>query len=76
MRLREHKHAVENERTSESSVAIHTTHLKHAADWENAKLVKNVRKATWESMYIATTDRPLMNEDDAPLQSPLFNLTK
>ncbi|XP_062704621.1 uncharacterized protein LOC134286935 [Aedes albopictus] len=80
IRLREHKHAVENKRTNESSVAVHTTHLDHAADWENAKLVKNVRKSTqlnaWESMYIATANRPLMNEDDAPIQSPLFNLTK
>ncbi|XP_062704231.1 uncharacterized protein LOC134286613 [Aedes albopictus] len=80
IRLREHKHAVENKRTNESSVAVHTTHLDHAADWENAKLVKNVRKSTqlnaWESMYIATANRPLMNEDDAPIQSPPFNLTK
>ncbi|XP_062711417.1 uncharacterized protein LOC134289523 [Aedes albopictus] len=79
-RLREHKNAVEHERTCDSSVAMHTTTLGHTADWEQAKLLKNVQKATqlnaWESMYIATADRPLMNEDDAPIMSSLFHLTK
>lgn len=51
IRLREHKQAVE------SSVAVHTTHfLDQAADWENAKSVKNVRKTAQlnacEPMYV------------------------
>lgn len=80
IRLREHRNAVENERANDSSVAAHTSTLDHTVDWENAKLIKNVRKTShlnaWESMYIATSDRPLMNEDDAPIVSPLFHLTK
>ncbi|XP_062715384.1 uncharacterized protein LOC134291527 [Aedes albopictus] len=79
-RLREHKNAVEHGRTCDSSVAMHATTLGHTVDWEQAKLLKNVRKVTqlnaWESMYIATADRPLMNEDDAPITSSLFHLTK
>lgn len=80
VRLREHKNAVDHERPNESSVAAHTIAQNHSIDWQQAKLLKNVRKAShlnaWESMYIATADRPLMNEDDPPITSPLFNLTK
>ena len=79
-RLREHKSAVDNGRTNDSSVAAHATNLNHTIDWDNAKLVKNVRKTTllnaWESMYITTAEYPLMNEDDPPITSTLFNLTK
>lgn len=80
VRLREHKNAVDNGRTNDSSVAAHTATLNHNVDWEKAKLIKNVRKAShldaWESMYIATSNQPLMNEDDPPISSPLFKLTK
>ena len=79
-RLREHKTAVENDRVNDSSVAAHTTSQKHSVDWEKVKLIKNVQKTAhlnaWESMYITTTDHPLMNEDDPPISSPLFHLTK
>ncbi|XP_055542782.1 uncharacterized protein LOC129728370 [Wyeomyia smithii] len=80
VRLREHKNAVDNDRANESSVAAHTISQNHAIDWENAKLLKNVRKTSnlnaWESMYITTADNPLMNEDDPPILSSLFHLTK
>ncbi|XP_053692075.1 uncharacterized protein LOC128740552 [Sabethes cyaneus] len=79
-RLKEHKKAVENERTNDSSVAMHSICLQHEIDWGNAKLLKNVRKSShlnaWESMYISTADRLLMNEDEALISSPLFQLTK
>lgn len=79
-RLREHKNATENGRTNESSVAVHTVELNHSVDWDNAKLLKPVRKTShlnaWESMYIATAEQPLMNEDEAPITSPLFYLTR
>ncbi|XP_053686378.1 uncharacterized protein LOC128735923 [Sabethes cyaneus] len=80
IRLKEHRKAVENERPNDSSVAMHSICSKHNINWGNAKLLKNVRKSShltaWESMYICTEDRPLMNEDDALITSPLFQLTK
>ncbi|XP_053692011.1 uncharacterized protein LOC128740493 [Sabethes cyaneus] len=79
-RLKEHRKAVENERPNDSSVAMHSICSKHNINWGNAKLLKNVRKSShltaWESMYICTEDRPLVNEDDALITSPLFQLTK
>ncbi|XP_055621943.1 uncharacterized protein LOC129765564 [Toxorhynchites rutilus septentrionalis] len=80
IRLREHKNAVDNERANESSVAAHALTQAHCVDWEKAKIIRNVRKASqlnaWESMYISTSDSPLMNEEDAPISSQLFHLTK
>lgn len=80
VRLREHKNAVDNEKVHESSVAAHSTELNHTIDWEHAKLKKSIRKVShlnaWESMFIATAEQPLMNDDDAPITSPLFLLTK
>ncbi|XP_055589699.1 uncharacterized protein LOC129741910 [Uranotaenia lowii] len=77
-RIKEHKNAVENNRSNESSVAAHASEFNHSIDWEKVKFKKCVRKAShlnaWESMYITTSERPLMNEDDAPIISPLFNL--
>ncbi|XP_053692160.1 uncharacterized protein LOC128740623 [Sabethes cyaneus] len=78
VRLKEHKKAVENNRTNDSSVAVHTANFHHEIDWDNAKVIKGIRKASqlnaWESMFIATADQ-LMNEDEAPIVSPLFKLT-
>ena len=80
IRLREHKNAVENNRSGESSVAAHTTATQHQIEWGKAKLIKTVRNVSelnaWESMHIATADNPLMNEDEAPIISPLFKLTR
>lgn len=80
VRLREHKNAVDHQRVNDSSVAAHTTSQNHSVDWEKAKIIKNVQKYSqlnaWESMYIATSDHPLMNEDDPPVLSSLFHLTK
>ncbi|XP_058811070.1 uncharacterized protein LOC131675968 [Topomyia yanbarensis] len=79
VRIREHKLAVDHERGNDSSVAVHTIAHNHTIDWDSAKLVKTVRKAAhlnaWESMYIANAEHVLMNEDDAPISSPLFHLT-
>ncbi|XP_055522576.1 uncharacterized protein LOC129716761 [Wyeomyia smithii] len=80
VRLKEHKKAVANKRANESSVASHAISLQHNVDWDNAKILKNIRKSSqlnaWESMHIMTSEQPLMNEDDAPILSPLFHLTK
>lgn len=80
IRLREHRNAVDNERVHESSVAVHSVELKHNIDWDKAKLKKSVRKVShlnaWESMFISNAEQPLMNDDDAPISSPLFHLTK
>lgn len=80
VRLKEHKLAVDNRRANESSVAAHSTDLDHAIDWDKAKLKKCVRKTShlnaWESLFINTAEQPLMNEDDSPIASQLFNLTK
>ncbi|XP_058828559.1 uncharacterized protein LOC131688368 [Topomyia yanbarensis] len=79
VRIREHKHAVDHERGNDSSAAAYTIAHNHTIDWDSAKLVKTVRKAAhlnaWESMYIANAEHVLMNEDDAPISSPLFHLT-
>ncbi|XP_055612524.1 uncharacterized protein LOC129759133 [Uranotaenia lowii] len=79
-RIKEHKNAVDNNRSNESSVAAHASELNHHIDWGKVKFKKCVRKAShlnaWESMYITTSERPLMNEDEAPIISPLFNLLK
>ena len=79
-RLKEHRNAVVNGKTSESSVAVHTTNTQHEIDWDSAKLIKSVRKTSqlnaWESLFINTADKPLMNDDDAPIISPLFQLTQ
>lgn len=78
-RLKEHKHAVENKKHNESAVAAHTTNTDHNIDWDNAKLIKTVRKIphlnAWESLHITNAAEPLMNEDDPPITSNLFNLT-
>ena len=80
VRVREHKNAVENERTNESSVAVHSSSLQHEIDWQGAKLIKQINRAShlnaWESLFITSADKPLMNEDEAPIISPLFHLTK
>lgn len=64
----------------ESAVATHKMKTDHVIDWTEAKLIKNVRKTphlnAWESFYITTTQKPLMNEDDPPITSNLFNMTK
>lgn len=79
-RLKEHKNAVDNKKPNDSAVAAHTTTSNHSIDWEGAKLIKAVRKAShlnaWESFHISNTTVPLMNEDDPPITSCLFNLTK
>lgn len=79
-RLREHKSAVSNKKANESSVAAHAVCFQHDIDWGSAKLIKNITKTrnlnTWESMYITTAEEPLMNEDDPPITSALFHLTK
>lgn len=78
IRLKEHKNAVSANKISESSVAAHAITSNHAIDWESAKLIKNVRKTShlnaWESMFISNDEGPLMNEDDPPISSCLFNL--
>ncbi|XP_062714059.1 uncharacterized protein LOC134290861 [Aedes albopictus] len=78
VRLKEHKNAVQSSKATESSVAAHTVDSQHEIDWNNAKLVKSVRKTlhlnAWESMFISNTRRPLMNEDDPPIASCLFSL--
>ncbi|XP_053699016.1 uncharacterized protein LOC128745987 [Sabethes cyaneus] len=79
-RIKEHRNATENKRINDSSVAMHAISLQHQIDWDSAKMLKNVRKSShlnaWESMQISTAEQPLMNEDDAPIISPLFSLTK
>lgn len=79
-RLREHKNATENNRINESSVAKHSINFQHAINWNNAKLIKNIRNVghlnAWESMHISTETLDLMNEEEPPIISPLFNLTK
>ncbi|XP_065094759.1 uncharacterized protein LOC135715406 [Ochlerotatus camptorhynchus] len=80
VRLKEHKNAVDNKKSNDSAVAAHTTASNHQIDWKSAKLIKTVRKPShlnaWESMHINNTQEPLMNEDDPPITSSLFNLTK
>ncbi|XP_055527541.1 uncharacterized protein LOC129720131 [Wyeomyia smithii] len=80
VRLKEHKAAVDNGKTSESSVAAHAIGCDHVIDWKEAKLIKNVRKASqlnaWESYFISNSQERLMNEDDPPVTSCLFGLTK
>ncbi|XP_055590415.1 uncharacterized protein LOC129742532 [Uranotaenia lowii] len=78
VRLKEHKNAVENGRINESSVAAHRTEFDHSVDWKKVKFRKSVRKTShlnaWESIFISTAEKPLMNEDEPPIISSLFNL--
>lgn len=78
VRIKEHKHAVQSNRPNESSVAAHAVECEHNINWEDAKLIKCVRKTThlnaWESMFITNSQQPLMNEDDPPITSCLFHL--
>ncbi|XP_055590309.1 uncharacterized protein LOC129742433 [Uranotaenia lowii] len=80
VRLKEHRNAVDNNRVNESSVAAHATEMDHSINWEKVIYRKCVRKAShlnaWESMFISTSEKPLMNEDDPPIMSPLFTFTK
>lgn len=80
VRLREHTNTADNGRVHESSVAAHTTELNHDVNWEHSKLKKVVIKVShlnaWESMFITTADKPLMNEYEVPISSPAFHLTK
>ncbi|XP_055589434.1 uncharacterized protein LOC129758695 [Uranotaenia lowii] len=80
VRLKEHRNAVDNNRANESSVAAHATEMGHSINWEKVSYKKCVRKAShlnaWESMFISTSEKPLMNEDDPPIMSPLFTFTK
>lgn len=78
IRLREHRNAVVSNRTNESSVAVHASNCNHSINWQGAKLIKAVRKVShlnaWESMFINKSEEPLMNEDDPPITSCLFNI--
>lgn len=78
VRLKEHRSAVESSKPNESGVAAHTAASNHTINWQNAKLIKTVRKPiqlnAWESMFITNTQEPLMNEDDPPITSCLLNL--
>ncbi|XP_055645147.1 uncharacterized protein LOC129781412 [Toxorhynchites rutilus septentrionalis] len=80
VRIREYKTAVENNKSNESAVAAHTTSLDHKIDWTKAKLIKYVKNSSqlnaWESMFISNSQKPLMNEDDPPITSCLYNLTE
>lgn len=80
VRLKEHKTAVDNGKSCDSSVAAHAISLNHVIDWKEAKLIKNIRKPShlnaWESHHISNSEKPLMNEDDPPITSCLFGLTK
>ena len=80
VRLKEHKAAVDNGKISESSVAAHAISCYHVINWKEAKLIKNVRKASqlnaWESYFISNSQERLLNEDDPPVTSCLFGLTK
>ena len=80
VRLKEHRNAVDSKKTVESAVAAHAESTNHKIDWNRAKLVKTVRKPVhlnaWESMFISNAHEPLMNVDDPPITSCLFNLTK
>lgn len=77
VRLKEHKSAVDLKKPNESSVAAHVETSNHNINWKDAKLIKNVRKPShlnaWESMFITNTQE-LMNEDDPPITSCLFDL--
>lgn len=52
----------------------------HEIDWDSAKLIKNIRNAShlntwgWESMFIRIAQKPLMNEDEPPIVSSLYDM--
>lgn len=79
-RLQEHFSAVTHKRTLKSSVAAHMVHEGHTVDEQNSGLIKTVRKQhhldAWESLYIQTATVPLMNSEEAPIISDLFNLAE
>lgn len=80
VRLKEHKSAVESKKPTESSVAAHAENCDHKIDFKSAKLIKYVRKVShlnaWESLLITNSQQPLMNEDDPPISSCLFNVAR
>lgn len=77
-RLNEHISATRNGLSEKSGVACHMLEENHNIDLQNMKLIKPVIKPiklnAWESMLICNCEAPLMNIDDAPINSPLFYL--
>lgn len=52
----------------------------HTVDEQNSGLIKAVRKQhhldAWESLFIQTATVPLMNSEEAPIISDLFDLAE
>lgn len=57
---------------------VHTVDSQYKIDWKRAKLAKGVKETShlnaWKSVLISSTRRPLMNGNDPPITSCLFNL--
>lgn len=79
-RIQEHIRHTNNRNYDKSGVAEHMIECDHNIDNNSIKVVKVVRREqlldAWESLTIATHDSAsLMNREDAPISSPLFDLS-
>lgn len=77
IRLREHRTAVDNEQVYKSCIAVHFIDLNFTIDRDQPKLKNACLPLKYiGSMFIRTTAQPLMNDDDVPIVSLLFQLTQ
>ena len=76
-RISEHHGAHINGKIEKSGVAEHAIESQHNINYNGTKMIKNIRNNNkldaWESMLIHNSEYPLMNKEDAPLSSPLFD---
>lgn len=75
-RIQDHVRHTEKEETYYSSVAEHMVECGHSFDTDRVKVLCVVQKAqhldAYESLYIANHEGDLMNKEDAPISSSLF----
>lgn len=78
-RTKEHVRHTKHKNPEGSSVAEHMIDLGHSIDEEKIKVVRGVQKINtldaWESLFIKTSEAPLMNKEDTPINSSLFYLS-
>lgn len=78
-RFKEHRAHIIYNRPSKSAVANHAISNNHNIDIDNLTLIKHITNKNqldaWESIHIFKNKLILMNDDDAPIVSPLFKFT-
>ena len=77
-RLQEHKLAIKNKDVHRSSVAEHMCNKGHQIDAQNSRIIKRIndnwKLDAYESLLMGKYQHKLMNNENSPILSNLFNL--